>query len=97
MPSIQGRSLPSAHRIEEIWHSPLIRARETAERLAERMKLAVRLIEMAGLLPQFASRLDLRGPVGDERCGNAALMVEVLVAAQRRVRERGPRLPFEDS
>ena len=32
----------------------------------------------------------------DQRRGNASLVVEVLIAAQRRVGKRGPRLPLED-
>lgn len=36
----------------EVWHSPLVRARETAELLVEGARLKVRLREAAGLLPE---------------------------------------------
>lgn len=36
---------------EEIWHSPLVRARETATRLAGRLRLLSRLTAAAGLAP----------------------------------------------
>jgi phosphohistidine phosphatase len=35
-----------------IWHSPLVRARETAELLAKHVRLAARPSETAGLLPE---------------------------------------------
>lgn len=35
----------------EMWHSPLVRARETAELFAKKMKRGPRLIETAGLRP----------------------------------------------
>ncbi|MBK8478083.1 MAG: phosphohistidine phosphatase SixA [Opitutaceae bacterium] len=38
--------------ITEVWHSPLVRARETAELLVEGARLKVRLREAAGLLPE---------------------------------------------
>lgn len=38
--------------LTEVWHSPLVRARETAELLAEGAHLKVRLREAAGLLPE---------------------------------------------
>ena len=38
--------------IAEIWHSPLVRARETAELLVEGARLKARLREAAGLLPE---------------------------------------------
>jgi phosphohistidine phosphatase len=38
--------------VEEIWHSPLVRARETAELFAEGLKLQARLREVPGLLPE---------------------------------------------
>lgn len=34
-----------------VWHSPLCRARETAERLADRLKLKAPLVTVAGLRP----------------------------------------------
>lgn len=37
---------------EEIWHSPLVRARETAELLAKHLKFAGPLRETAGLRPE---------------------------------------------
>lgn len=37
--------------VEEIWHSPLVRSRETAERLAGHLKLAAPLREISGLRP----------------------------------------------
>src|SRR5207253_5241196 len=36
---------------EEVWHSPLIRARQTAQELVERLALVVRTTEAPGLLP----------------------------------------------
>jgi phosphohistidine phosphatase len=36
----------------EIWHSPLLRAHETAERLKDGLKLHVPLLEMSGLRPE---------------------------------------------
>jgi len=36
---------------KEFWHSPLVRARDTAELLAQRLKGRVRLVEVAGLRP----------------------------------------------
>jgi phosphohistidine phosphatase len=36
----------------ELWHSPLVRARETAELLADKAKLGARLVETGGLLPE---------------------------------------------
>lgn len=36
---------------EEIWHSPLVRARDTATRLAAQLKLKVPLREITGLRP----------------------------------------------
>ena len=38
--------------ITEVWHSPLVRARETAELLVEGARLKTRLREAAGLLPE---------------------------------------------
>ncbi len=35
-----------------LWHSPLVRARETAELLAEHAKLEAKLVETTGLLPE---------------------------------------------
>src|SRR4051812_10692460 len=35
-----------------IWHSPLLRARETAELLAKHARIAARVSETAGLLPE---------------------------------------------
>lgn len=51
---------------EEIWHSPLIRARETAELFAEATKSRAPLIETPGLRPEdspmrIAHRLDHPG------------------------------------
>lgn len=37
---------------DEIWHSPLVRARETAELLAHELKLDAKLHETAGLRPE---------------------------------------------
>lgn len=45
-----GRS--GAFAPDEIWHSPLVRARETAEALASRLRLEARLREVDGLLPE---------------------------------------------
>lgn len=36
---------------EEIWHSPLVRSRETAQRLAKRLRHAAAVIEHSGLRP----------------------------------------------
>lgn len=36
----------------EIWHSPLVRSRETAERLVKRLRLTVPLTQVAGLEPE---------------------------------------------
>jgi phosphohistidine phosphatase len=36
----------------EVWHSPLVRARETAELLVKRLALSARLVEVAGLEPE---------------------------------------------
>jgi phosphohistidine phosphatase len=49
-----GRKLrrAKAFEVEEIWHSPLRRAEESAALLAQRLKLKVPLIEVAGLKPQ---------------------------------------------
>ena len=41
--------------VMEIWHSPLVRARETAELLAEGAHLKAPLREAAGLLPEDAA------------------------------------------
>ncbi len=38
--------------VEEIWHSALVRARETAELFAEGLRLKSRLREVPGLLPE---------------------------------------------
>ena len=38
--------------IAEVWHSPLVRARETAELFVEGARLKARLREVAGLLPE---------------------------------------------
>lgn len=38
--------------VVEVWHSPLVRARETAELLAEGLRLKARLREVPGLLPE---------------------------------------------
>jgi phosphohistidine phosphatase len=38
--------------VTEVWHSPLVRARETAELLVEGARLKVRLREAAGLYPE---------------------------------------------
>ena len=43
-----------ALRPDEIWHSPLVRSRQTAESLARRLGLDVPLISMAGLMPEDA-------------------------------------------
>ena len=53
----------------EIWHSPLDRSRETAERLVRPLELESRLVEVPGLEPgddpaRFLSRLkDVREPL----------------------------------
>lgn len=52
--------------VRAIWHSPLLRARETAELLAKELGLDVPLIETPGLLPEndpaaVADRLDDAG------------------------------------
>jgi phosphohistidine phosphatase len=49
--------------VQAVWHSPLIRARETAELLVKELGLDALLIETAGLLPEdnpvaVADRLD---------------------------------------
>ncbi len=41
-----------ALKAREIWHSPLVRARETAERLADRMRSSAKLVEVAELTPE---------------------------------------------
>lgn len=38
--------------VVEVWHSPLVRARETAELLVEAARMKARLREAAGLLPE---------------------------------------------
>ena len=38
--------------VDEVWHSPLVRAHDTAALLAKRLKLKVDLVEKAGLKPQ---------------------------------------------
>lgn len=38
--------------VTELWHSPLVRARETAEHFAEGLHLKARLREVPGLLPE---------------------------------------------
>lgn len=58
-----------AFEVEEIWHSPLRRAQETAKLLAGRLRLTAQLREKAGLKPQddphsISRRLrQLAGPV----------------------------------
>ena len=42
---------------EEIWHSPLVRARQTAELLAERLKLDAPRREVTGLAPMDDPRV----------------------------------------
>jgi phosphohistidine phosphatase len=44
----EGRGLKA----QEIWHSPLVRARETAERLVDRLRSGARLHETADLEPE---------------------------------------------
>jgi phosphohistidine phosphatase len=45
----------------ELWHSPLVRARETAELMVEHARLDARLFETSGLLPEDnPSRIALR-------------------------------------
>jgi len=49
--------------VQAVWHSPLVRARETAELLVKELGLDALLIETAGLLPEdnpvaVADRLD---------------------------------------
>ncbi len=46
---LHGRVTPD---LVEIWHSPLVRARETAELVAEGLRLKAPLREIAGLLPE---------------------------------------------
>jgi phosphohistidine phosphatase len=54
----QAKALGKFLRAREIfapaafWHSPLLRARETAELLAEHAKLSAKLVETKGLLPE---------------------------------------------
>lgn len=45
---------------EEIWHSPLVRARQTAELLARRLTLAAPRRAVAGLRPEDDPRLIVR-------------------------------------
>lgn len=50
--------------VRTVWHSPLVRARETAELLVKELGLDVLLIEVPGLLPEddpadVADRLDV--------------------------------------
>jgi phosphohistidine phosphatase len=56
----------------QIWHSPLHRARETAERLAKRLELKCPVIESGGLLPED----DVRrlGVTLKESCESLALV-----------------------
>ncbi len=42
----------AAPEVAEVWHSPLVRARETAELMAEGLRLKARLREVPGLLPE---------------------------------------------
>lgn len=66
-----GRWLRKAEILEadEFWHSPLVRARDTAELLAEQVQSDATLVEVSGLKPTddpqaIARRLgDLRRPV----------------------------------
>jgi len=46
----------NAFRPDQLWHSRLLRARETAELLAEHAKLAAPLIETAALEPEASPR-----------------------------------------
>ena len=48
--------------VSEVWHSPLLRSRETAEILIEGLRLKTRLREVAGLQPE------------DDPAGNAAVL-----------------------
>jgi phosphohistidine phosphatase len=43
--------------VTEVWHSPLVRARETAELLVEGLRLRVQTREVAGLLPEDSPAL----------------------------------------
>ncbi len=66
-----GRFLRESGAIEAkvIWHSPLIRAAETAACLVKRLKLPAKVIQMSGLRPQDDPQLvacklgDLHSPV----------------------------------
>ncbi|MSU50512.1 MAG: phosphohistidine phosphatase SixA [Opitutus sp.] len=49
-------SKSGAFQPEEIWHSPLVRSRETAEFLARRLKLSAPLRLVAGLEPEADPR-----------------------------------------
>jgi len=83
-----GRFLRESGAVEAkvIWHSPLIRAVETAERLAKRLKSPAKLNQMSGLRPQddphiIARKLgDLHAPVmvighDPHLCALASLLV----------------------
>lgn len=45
-----------AFRAEEIWHSPLLRSRQTARLLAKKLEFAGALLEVAGLEPEDDAR-----------------------------------------
>ncbi len=66
------------------WRGYGVSARSTA--------VAMMSIRCVGCFSQAAAatRRDARGPVGDERGADPALVREVLVAAEGRVRQRGP-------
>lgn len=46
--------------VDEVWHSPLVRARETAEVIVDRLDLKARLVELAELTPEAAPALVAR-------------------------------------
>ena len=48
----RGLRQRAAIEVTEVWHSPLVRARETAELLTEGLRLRARLREVPGLLPE---------------------------------------------
>ena len=62
----------SAVEVSEIWHSPLVRARETAELLAEGLRLRAPLREVAGMLPEDSPAV-LAAALG--RHGDSLMMV----------------------
>ena len=63
---------------------------------ANSTQVAIRSMRWPGCVAEFAAGLIPRRPMGDQRRGDAAFVVEMLVAAERRVLQRRPRLAAED-